>query len=134
MSQEEENRFKVRIEKEKYRVLPTGVYRAMLVEITTDMGKFEQPIFRLTFRITEKNLESRRLFINGLINASENGERGKLWQLKKAFDDVECKIGDAFDIRAFLNKECFIHVEQKEHKNAITEYIPRRNLDDIGKK
>jgi len=131
VSAENEDRFKVVIKREKYQVLQTGIYRATLVWIDDGMGAFDQPIFKLRFRIHDDNPNARYRLVDGFINKNEDGRYGKLWQLKKAFDHRECPEGERIDIKSFYMKECYIRVERREHKNAITEYIPIGHLNDI---
>lgn len=116
------DRYRVRIGKEKYRIFKNGYYKAKLLKVEEGEGKYEQPIFKLYFLVTAIN-EKRPRRIMGIINRNEDGKYGKLWQLRKAFEDVECEEGDEFSIGEYIGKECFIYVEQRRHANAITEYI-----------
>jgi|GEM_PF-3711093 len=118
--------FKGRITPEKYRVLPDGIYHAKLCSISDGVGAHHQKVFRLEWEILEKPLAGRRL--NSLINQSSTGQRGKIWALLKALSGRTLDVFDGFDLESLIGKDCFIHVEKKNHANAVTEYVHKDEL------
>ncbi|MFA5168538.1 MAG: hypothetical protein WC530_08420 [Candidatus Omnitrophota bacterium] len=125
---EDRNQFEVIIGPQKYKVLPNDFYKARLIKVQSGIGKFG-PIFRLFFEITEGEKMGTR--INGLVNKDASGIKGRLWQLFKAMTGKATNIFTTFNLKDLVGKECFIHVEEREKGNAITEYVGLRDFENI---
>ncbi len=118
------------IGKEKYRPLKSGIYHARLISREDYSGKYQEA-YRLCFQIVKGDYAGR--FINGLINKTESGQKGKLWQLYRAIKGVSLRCGDPMFLSDLIDGECCINVEQRGHSNAITEYICPKEFKDLGK-
>jgi len=123
--------FKVTITPEKYRVLPSRIYKAKLCFCRAGVGKYKQPIFCLYFLIIEGKYTGRRT--TAWVNQNENGQQGKLWQLARAISGENGKVNAAFYIDALIDGECFINVEQDGKQNTITQYISFADMKETQK-
>lgn len=121
---------KITLQDEKYRPLEGGFYLARLIAYSLKKGKYAQDVFLISFEIIKGDKTGR--FVRGLINKSENGKNGKLWQLASAMVGEKIQVGSEFFVHDLLEKECFIGIEKVGGNNAITEYVSKRYFDDIG--
>jgi len=124
-----EDEEKIIIRKEKYRPIKSGIYKARFISWIADLGAFKQDVFRLFFQITEGMSTGR--ILEGWVNKTENGQKGKLWQLYRAIKKTSLKPGDEMRLSDLIGGECYINIEKRGHKNAITEYIESAELHDL---
>lgn len=130
---------KVIIEKEKHRILSSGIYEARFITWNVLAGCNGQPIYELMFLILDGDYKGQ--LVKGIVNVNSNGKHGKLWQLNRALTGMSCNAGEEFDIDNLKGKECFINVIKKENKkkkdkfnNAIEEYISKEEFKDVQTK
>lgn len=126
---EERKRFVVVISPEKYRPIPSAIYKARLCGLDEGVGHFEQLILIPEFEILEGKYKDHRILAR--INKNAHGVRGMIWQLIHALTGERLSALDEVDLEKLVGEECFINVEQKGHANAIREYISPRDLQDI---
>ena len=126
---EDEERFKVTIAEEKYRVLPSAIYKAKLLIVSDGVGSKDQPVFIPRFQLLEGQFKDCEL--NGMINKTSNGRRGKIWEMIRALTGKDLKASDQCNLEGLVGLECYINVEQKGAKNALREYICLDEFRDL---
>src|SRR3990167_8726656 len=120
---------KIPIAPQKFKRVPSGIYKATLRSYETGKGVAGQNIVILRFEIIDEKYAG--FFVNGIVNQSSNGKYGKLWQVHKALANDSLDVFDQFEPDALIGKTCFINVEERGKNNAITEYIPLADLTDV---
>ena len=129
MLEDEEKResFNVIIGPPIFRPLPDGIYRVRLVGVTHGNGN-HGPVFKPQFQVCDKEFQD--YWLEDFINKADIGKYAKIWRFIKAFSGIDYDVFDKPNLKDLEGKECFIHVERRGKDNAVTEYIPLRELED----
>jgi hypothetical protein len=118
----------IQIDPHGYTPLAPDVYEAALTEIA-ETKVANRDVFRLKFVITEGKFKSSWLY--GLIGRRSKARHSKLGQLLYAFGCLERALLRDFELNEIIGKECCINVERRENCNAIVEYFPLSEIENL---
>ena len=118
-------------ESEPPKVIPEGLYKAILKTITEGKGGFG-PYFKFEFEITEGEYKgtAKNTVASKKITKSKNGKHSKLFKLIKGITKEEPVAGVTFSLKKLIGIPCqiFVKSDGKEvdgvQYQSVTEVLP----------